>query len=420
MNWKKCLSVSLFLFATSTLVSQSAMDGFAVLSIFFLIGFWLQTHRGFPLFPRLGVEKAFLAFAVAVVLSFLMNWNTQVLAFKRIIELKWILNFYFLASALLLFVPSWKPFQKLQWLVGFSAAFALLSPILGYDLLQGTDAIIDRTPSGVARVGGFFSNPMTFAHLHALYFFLLAGLTLKFFEASFKASLKDRLISLALTSLVGLALLLTFTRGVWAGIFVGLVAIGFILNRRWGLVILMASIIAGLSGFLLIPSVQERALQFLSSSSYDSERLWIWKANWQIFLDHPLFGIGYGENTLALQSYYDKIGAPSGLIISHSHNQYLHILAGLGLFGLAAYLWMMISLFRETWRTYVLRKSTNSPIWIQGLLLGALGAQISFFVGGITESNFEHSKVRYALMLVWSLAFWFRKEHFLKQDVKNV
>ncbi len=419
MSWKRGLAVSLFLFVVSTLISQSAMDGFAIFSILFLIGFWFQQRKSFPLLPKLGIEKQFLIFAVAVILSFAVNWKTESLAVNRIVELKWILNFYFLVAALRLFQPDWKTMQRLQCVIAFTSVFALLSPILGYDLLRGVNAIIDRTPSGVARVGGFFSDPMTFAHLHALYFFLLAGMTLKFFEAR----TRDRFVTLALTALVGTSLLLSFTRGVWAGMFVGLVLTGFIFNKRRGFLILLSSVVLAPAAFFLIPSIQERVLQFQSTASYDGERWWIWKANWQIFLDHPIFGIGYGENTLALQSYYEKIGAPAGLIISHSHNQYLHLLAGLGLFGLATYLWLIISMFRETWKTYISQKD-KAPVWIQGLLLGSLGAQISFAVGSVTESNFEHSKVRYALMLVWALAFWFRsvnfKEKSRQEEVQNV
>ncbi len=414
---KKTLSISLFLFFVATLVSQSGMDGFATLSILSLIWYWFQSGRQWPLLPKLGIEKAFLSFAIAVVVSFLFNWDSTAYALKRIAELKWILNFYLLVSALSLITPRLKIFQRCQCILAFAATFALLTPILGYDILQGIDKVIDRTPSGVARVGGFFSDPMTFAHLHALYFFPLVGLTLKLFETKER----DRLGSLAVTCLVGAALLFSYTRGVWLGMFVGFVVTGFIIHLRRGVQILLGSLAMIVAGFFLIPSVHERALQMLSGQSYDGERIWIWKANWQIFLDHPIFGIGYGQNAMALQSYYEKIGAPAGLIISHAHNQYLHLLAGLGLFGLSSYLSILFLMFRKTWKVYQSQTKRQAPSWVQGLLLGSLGAQVCFFIGGFTESNFEHSKVVYSLTLLWALAFWLNQEQFTNPNVvKNV
>ncbi len=402
MGWNKALSVTFFLFVISTMISQSAMDAFSILSIICVIGLWFQQKRSFKLFPKLGLELPFLLFSLAVCLSFAANWSTETLAVPRIVELKWILNFYLIVVAFRLLQPSFKDFQKVQIFIFISAVFALVSPILGYDPLQSPNAIIDRTPSGVARAGGFFSNPMTFSHLHAMIFFLVAGVALTLFKNK-KTGWQQLML---LTFLLGLALLFSFTRGVWIGVFVGLVVMGFAFQRRWGLYILSGLIILGGAGFFLIPSVQERALQIVSSSSYDSERIWIWKSNWHMFLDHPIFGIGYGQNTLALKSYYQKVGAPEGLIISHSHNQFLNILSGLGIFGFSAYLSMMIGFLAKTWKVYGQSLRKKFPIWLQGLLLGSFAAQISFLVGGLTESNFEHSKVRYVLLIVWAIPMW--------------
>ena len=122
-NWKRCLAASLFLFVCATLISQSAMDGFAIFSILFLVGFWFQQKKNFPILPKLGIEKQFLFFLGAVILSFVINWKTESLAVFRIVELKWILNFYFLVAALRLFQPNWKSLARLQCVIAFASAF---------------------------------------------------------------------------------------------------------------------------------------------------------------------------------------------------------------------------------------------------------------------------------------------------------
>lgn len=405
MKIEKILGICFFLFLVSTMISQSAMDVFATLSALFLLIIWWKHRPGFKLFPNTGLEGPFLAFAVAVCLSFISNWPTQTHALSRILELKWIFNFYLILAALRWLRPDWKAFRNVEIWIAVTALFALVAPVIGYDPLQSPEAIIDRTPSGVARVGGFFSNPMTYAHLHALIFFLLAGVGLHLFSEKKKESWQV----LGLTALLGLALLLTFTRGVWIGMFAGLVVMGFLFRARWGLWILTACVAGGLVLFFAVPSVQERALQMVSSSSYDSERVWIWKANLQMFKEHPLFGMGHGENTLALKEYYGKVGAPEGLIISHSHNQYLNFLSGTGILGFVAYLSLLAFAFAAAFRLYrTIRTQEDIPIWLKGLVLGSMAAQVSFWIGGLTESNFEHSKVRYVLLLTWAIPFWIR------------
>lgn len=405
MKWLHWLSITFFLFVVSTMISQSAMDGFAILSAISLIGYWFSQKRSFPLFPKTKVEIPFLLFSVAVVLSFLFNWNTQSLAVSRIVELKWILNFYLIVATLQVLQPKWHSLQRVQIFIWISALFALTAPILGYDLIQGIQTGETAT-KGLVRVGGFFSNPMTFAHLHALFFFLVGGVALCFW----KDRQKGKWLESALAAVLGLALLLTLTRGVWISVFFGLVLMGFLVHKRWGFAILLTSLLLAVGLFFFVPSIQERALQFLAANSYDGERVWIWKANWQIFLDHPVFGIGYGQNTLALKEYYLKIGAPEGLLISHSHNQFLHILAGLGVFGLASYLAMVLSFFIISLKSYFQSLKVQLPSWKQGLLLGSIGAQLNFILGGLTESNFEHSKVRYVLLLVWAIPLWILSE----------
>jgi O-antigen ligase len=370
-----------------------------------LLIYWFRTGQSFPLFRRSGLELPFLFFSGAVLASFLTNWNTQTLALARFIELKWILSFYLLVALLFQVNARWPDLNKVQFMIGFCSLVAMLNPILGFDPLANLNHT-DATGPGLIRVGGFFSNPMTFAHLYSLIFFLLAGVVVH----QIQSKSKDVWISLLILILLGADLILSLTRGVWLGIFVGLVLMGFVIRRRWGYVVLSATIGLAAVLYFTVPVLQERVHQYTSADSYDGERLWIWKANWRMFLDHPWFGLGYGENAVALKDYYFKVGAPEGLLISHAHKQYLHILSGLGIFGLLAYLWMVLTLLIQTWRTYLRSRVALVPNWMRGLALGSLGAQVCFLVGGLTESNFEHAKVRYVLMLVWALPLWIQSQ----------
>jgi O-antigen ligase len=69
-----------------------------------------------------------------------------------------------------------------------------------------------------------------------------------------------------------------------------------------------------------------------------SERKMIWAGHFQIFKENPIFGAGYGQNTKALPRVYLEMGAPPDTLVSHAHNQYLHLAAGTGILGLLSYL----------------------------------------------------------------------------------
>lgn len=123
-----------------------------------------------------------------------------------------------------------------------------------------------------------------------------------------------------------------------------------------------------------------------------------------IFKDHPLFGAGYGQNKFLLHEYYDKQGLPKDQFIGHAHNEYLHILAGTGALGLLCYLAILGTIFFQAF--LVFWRTSSNQSFRKGLALGVLGGQICFLIGSLTESNFEHSKVRFGIMFMWAISIW--------------
>ena len=79
---------------------------------------------------------------------------------------------------------------------------------------------------------------------------------------------------------------------------------------------------------LLVFDPQARAFNF--------SRIEVWRETLRMAGDHPLFGVGPGGFDSALPAYHDTARA-----VSHAHNQFLHVLAELGLFGLAAFLFLL-------------------------------------------------------------------------------
>jgi O-antigen ligase len=147
------------------------------------------------------------------------------------------------------------------------------------------------------------------------------------------------------------------------------------------------------------PEARQRALSTNSSTNEsDNQRKALWQGNFEIVKDYPLLGAGYSQNKLLLRKYYDKLGLPQTALISHAHNQYLHFWAGTGTLGLLFYLAFLYQIISLTLKSYIHLRPEESVL--KALSLGALGGQICFIVGSLTESNFSISKNRYIFLLV--------------------
>ena len=119
--------------------------------------------------------------------------------------------------------------------------------------------------------------------------------------------------------------------------------------------------------------------------------------------------MGYGENIAALPEYYKKLGAPADMLVSHAHNQYLHMLAGTGVIGLIIYLVIVLYFLILALRVWY--RLSSRETYHQGLALGLVGAQVAFLVGGFTEANLEHSKMKHTVIFLWALTAWLAYEH---------
>ena len=390
---------SLVLFSLSTLVSQSAMDLFSTLLCLSVLWAMFTKYQGGDK-PRdlvylIGFDWVWILWIAVVALSFLLSPLSYTDWVTRLVEFKWILVLYAVIWALhdLHLRPSAQVPASI--LLAICSAYAIVVWFLGFDPIRPD---YDLAPwAGGHRTGGFLSNAMTFGHIYGIYFCFFVGPTLMAFKWR-SGYLKFLLPALLLT---GLAVILSFTRGMWLAMAVSTILMTFIFQFRIGLVVSLAGSFLLWLTFSFWPTLAERISHTFTNGD---ERKWIWAAHWKIFLDHPVTGVGYGENYRLLPEYYKMINAPDGIIISHAHNQYLHFLAGTGVLGLIAYLIVLICFLVLNWRVY--RELGPRDPFFKGVALGCFGAQIAFCVGGLTEANFEHAKVKYVMILIWATVVW--------------
>jgi hypothetical protein len=121
-------------------------------------------------------------------------------------------------------------------------------------------------------------------------------------------------------------------------------------------------------------------------------RFELWKAGWKMFKDHPLFGVG----DIDLQKLYKQYKKPYDKELQgHMHNNFIHVLVTLGLFGFLAFCYLIFKIISIEWKIY---NETKDIPFISSYAIGALAAFCAFLVAGLTEMNFGDHEI---ITLVW-------------------
>lgn len=137
-------------------------------------------------------------------------------------------------------------------------------------------------------------------------------------------------------------------------------------------------------------------------------RLALWRAGWEIWKDHPLFGVG----DIDLAKYYLKYKRPYDKEIhGHLHNNYFHFLATLGLFGFLALMYLFFKIFKKIAGIY---SSVKGKPFIASYSLGTIASVASILVAGLSELNFWDQEIAtliyFTVGLNFALYIHFKKE----------
>lgn len=206
--------------------------------------------------------------------------------------------------------------------------------VFGIDLEIGSRTFIE-----IERGLGYLPRSTSiFRDSNALGYFLLPGLMILIYLYVIKKASSRRLLSISFVSIIALAILISYSRGTWLGVFVSLVCLIVIpaaLEKpkyRPFIIILFALIIALLimtpigiitNEFIVTPfkNIQQQNVDI---------RLQIWSDAIKKFSSSPIVGIGMG-------SYRYDHGME--LVI---HNTYLQVLVGFGIFGFIPFFMLIV------------------------------------------------------------------------------
>jgi putative inorganic carbon (hco3(-)) transporter len=235
--------------------------------------------------------------------------------------------------------------------------------------------------SGVSRVRGTFTHP----NILGLYLAMLVvfGLAL---VPRLRGS--ARLAVLALMALQVVVLMQTYSRSGWLAATAGVLVVTWVQNRK----ALVAVVVLGLAVALLVPSVSSRLgglgdTQRSSTGGAGNSLIWrfdYWLEALPLGRSNPVTGIGLGMTRLLTTEA--KV----------LHNDFLRAFVEMGLVGLAAYVAMLLALFRTALRS--LRRARQVDDWQFGAALGSVGAAVVFSVYAVAGNAISQ------VVTLWTLA----------------
>ena len=144
--------------------------------------------------------------------------------------------------------------------------------------------------------------------------------------------------------------------------------------------------------------------RFISAKDYNedktaSARLRLWQAGIDMFIDHPLTGVGIYNFPVAWTTHYRPTGVGGATVV---HNIFIEAASELGIGGLVVLLGVLIVLFKHNRRTRLLcRKHNINEPWYINFSHALDCSLIGFVVHGsfLTVLYYPHLYILSALIL---------------------
>lgn len=295
---------------------------------------------------------------------------------------------YFFRMLPFFFVPLICQEKKQLWmLLGVGALSLLIADV--YALWQGLH--------GNLRAPAFHSHPMMLAGFLVQWIPIVTLAT----GADWGKQLLLKKIwrcALGLLWLLSLtALIVNGTRGAWLAVFFLLLVMGATLLRKHKKMLVLGSLalilIIGVAGQ---HSGLQNRVNTLRDASFqsNSERLLMWQSAWNMFLDHPIIGVGAQNYEYQYQNHYiSPLAKERGQM--HAHSNVFQLLAEQGLVGFAAFCLLFGVILRRSWQGM-----RRNSFWGYMLFFATIGLLLQ----GLTEFNFGNAAVSRLYWLLVGIA----------------
>jgi O-antigen ligase len=364
--------------AAAVLVSIAAAETLLALTCVL----WIALRPGPLKWP--GYFVPLCAFMAATILSLLMS--PEPAAGRAAIYKFWLFAMGVLAANFVT-TPA-RARRSHQLLLSIAAVTSLLGLYqfaIGYRQYQVTHSL-EHDPMVLARITGFMGHWITYSHEQLLVWC-----------AAIPAIVVLGRRWMIPLGLVGAALVLGFTRGVWLGAAAGFLVAAMLIPRR---VLLGVALPVALIGVAASGLIIHRISMSFNQPNFtpDTGRVKLFIAGVRMIKAHPLFGVGPQRIHTEFPRYYRGQDLPE--YYGHLENNVLQLAAERGLVCLAAFLWFIFELYASL--ISMIRKVPQEARWPA---VSALAALTGFLVAGAFEYNFGDSEVLMLFLFIVSIPY---------------
>lgn len=188
---------------------------------------------------------------------------------------------------------------------------------------------------------------------------------------------RERLVSGAFLVVAVVATLLSFSRGGYLALAAVALGLGLSHQYRWRMV--AATVAVGIA-LILIPPINHRIaveLDFSNPQNTLVGRFELWRVSLQMLQQHVLFGAGLSSFSQTIAPYWNPTHTDRFI---YPHNIVLTFWSETGLLGLAAFAWILLTGFAQSWRGWRYGASDWRP-----LELGVGLALVAVVVHGLVD-----------------------------------
>ncbi|MCL2839169.1 MAG: O-antigen ligase family protein [Defluviitaleaceae bacterium] len=261
-----------------------------------------------------------------------------------------------------------------QWLVGYTADDAWV------DIAQRADVPFRATST--------FGNPNVYGTFLVLV--IPIGVALIFYAKH----LMLKLCAIGIVGLLMIALGLTFSRGSYLAVAVGIALFLLILEKR-----LIIAYVGGVfvSPFILPPAILSRFLSILDFSDTSTMyRFAIYRGTLRLIGDFWMFGIGQGMDAYNRAAPLHSL---AGVYAAHSHNLFLQVFLETGIVGFITFMSVLILFFHRQF-SFMGRVADSRRRILSGAFVSAV---VGFLVMGLFDFPFHNYSIMLAFFLVLGL-----------------
>ena len=253
---------------------------------------------------------------------------------------------------------------------------------IGYPTSGRVLRYVEDDPDGLERAIGLSVDPNSFGGMLALVSVLSAA------QLVARRPVLPRWLLAPAVALMGLALLLTFSRAALLGLLIAAVYLATVRYRQlWG-VMIGAAVVGALLLFGL--GIADQFIdRFVSGVQFEDQaqqmRLAEFRNAFAIIERYPAFGIGFGQ-------------APDIDLTAGVSNIYLAIAQRMGLFGLAAFLALVAA-----WFALTLRALPGRDEELASWLLGCQAGVVAALAVGLADHYFFNIEFSHMVALLWGV-----------------